>query len=38
MNQKTVVMLHDGILYNNEYYFTSIDGKIIIASNPKSQI
>ena len=35
MNQKTVVMLHDGILYNNEYYFTSIDGKIIIASDPK---
>ena len=22
---------------NNEYYFTSIDGKIIIASDPKSQ-
>lgn len=29
MNQKTMVLLHDGVLYNDEYYFTSIDGKII---------
>ena len=35
INQKTVVMLHDGLYYNNEYYFTSIDGKIIIASEVK---
>ncbi len=36
INQKTVVMLHDGLYYNNEYYFTSIDGKIIIASDAKN--
>ena len=36
INQKTVVMLHDGLYYNHEYYFTSIDGKIIIASEAKS--
>ena len=36
INQKTVVMLHDGLYYNNEYYFTSIDGKIIIASEAKN--
>lgn len=35
MNQKTVVMLHDGVSFNDEYYFTSIDGKILIASDPK---
>ena len=28
-------MLHDGLHYNDEYYFTSIDGKIIIASEAK---
>lgn len=32
MNQKTVVLLHDGLRYKDEYYFTSIDGKIIIAA------
>lgn len=32
MNQKTPVLLHDGLLHNDEYYFTSIDGKILIAS------
>ena len=36
INQKTVVLLHDGLRYNNEYYFTSIDGKIIIASESKN--
>ena len=36
INQKTVVMLHDGLYYNQEYYFTSIDGKIIIASDAKN--
>jgi len=36
MNQKTAVMLHDGVLYNGEYYFTSIDGKIIIAAEDLS--
>ena len=35
INQKTVVLLHDGLHYNDEYYFTSIDGKIIIASEAK---
>lgn len=45
MNQKTAVLLHDGILHNSEYYFTSIDGKIIIAAdtqhartNPREEI
>ena len=32
MNQMTTVCLHDGVLHNGEYYFTSIDGKIIIAA------
>ena len=32
MNQKTPVLLHDGLLYKEEYYFTSIDGKVLIAS------
>jgi hypothetical protein len=36
INQKTVVLLHDGCHYNGEYYFTSIDGKIIIASEAAS--
>lgn len=36
MNQKTTTQLHDGLFYNNEYYFTSIDGKIIIASEEKN--
>ena len=36
INQKTVALLHDGLFYNYEYYFTSIDGKIIIASEAKN--
>ena len=32
MNHKTPILLHDGRKYDDEYYFTSIDGKIIIAS------
>lgn len=32
MNQKTVVLLHDGVKHGDEYFFTSIDGKIIIAA------
>ena len=36
MNQKTVVLLHDGLKYENEYYFTSIDGKILIAAEAES--
>lgn len=31
MNHKTPVLLHDGKLHERAYYFTSIDGKIIIA-------
>lgn len=45
MNQKTAVLLHDGVLHDGEYYFTSIDAKIIIAAdastatfNPREQI
>lgn len=33
INHMTPVLLHDGIRYNNEYYFSSIDGKIIIAGD-----
>lgn len=32
INQKTPVLLHDGVLFDDEYYFTSIDGKILIAA------
>lgn len=32
INQKTVVLLHDGIFKQGAYYFTSIDGKILISS------
>jgi hypothetical protein len=32
MNLCTPTLLHDGKLYDGKYYFTSIDGKIIIAS------
>ena len=32
MNQKTTVLLHDGVRRGNEYFFTSIDAKIIIAA------
>jgi len=42
INQKTVVLLHDGVYKNNAFYFTSIDGKILISSeseahNPREQ-
>jgi len=44
MNHKTTVCLHDGTLHGGQYYFTSIDGKIIIATeaskskfNPREQ-
>lgn len=33
MNHKTVILLHDGLRHNDEYFFTSIDGKIIIATD-----
>jgi hypothetical protein len=33
INQKTVVLLHDGLYANDAYYFTSIDGKILICSD-----
>jgi len=36
INHKTVALLHDGYLYKGEHYFTSIDGKIIIASEAES--
>lgn len=36
INQKTVVLLHDRCHYKGEYYFTSIDGKIVIASEAAS--
>jgi hypothetical protein len=34
MNHCTPILLHDGVNYNGKYYFTSIDGKIIIAEDP----
>lgn len=36
INHKTPVLLHDGVRYNGEYYFTSIDGKIVVASEASS--
>lgn len=36
MNQKTTVLLHDGVKVNDEYYFTSIDGKVLIATDAES--
>jgi hypothetical protein len=36
INQKTVVLLHDGIYKNGAYYFTSIDGKILISSDAEA--
>lgn len=33
MNHTTPNLLHDGIRHGNKYYFTSIDGKIIIAEH-----
>lgn len=35
MNLSTPVLLHDGIFNNGRYYFTSIDGKIIIAEDSR---
>lgn len=34
MNHRTPVLLHDGWELDGRYHFTSIDGKIIIASEP----
>lgn len=36
INQKTVALFHDGCRFKGQYYFTSIDGKIIIASEAES--
>lgn len=33
INHKTPVLLHDGDLFDGHFYFTSIDGKIIIAAD-----
>lgn len=33
MNLSTPVLLHDGLFHNGRYYFTSIDGKIIISED-----
>lgn len=43
INQKTTVLLHDGAYHDGLFYFTSIDGKIIISSdqdetNPREKI
>lgn len=35
INHKTTVCLHDGDYYQGSYYFTSIDGKIIVATEPE---
>ena len=36
MNLPTPVLLHDGLFHNEKFYFTSIDGKIIIAEEGSS--
>lgn len=36
MNLCTPALLHDGKLYNGRYYFSSIDGKVIITEDAKS--
>jgi hypothetical protein len=36
MNLSTPVLLHDGLFHNGRYYFTSIDGKIIIAEDSRT--
>jgi len=39
MNQKTPVLLHDGVRHDDGlFYFTSIDGKILIASEALSKV
>lgn len=37
MNLCTPALVHDGLLYEDKYYFTSIDGKIIIAKEPDKE-
>jgi hypothetical protein len=34
INHKTPVCLHDGVLVEDEFLFTSIDGKILLVSDP----
>ena len=34
INHKTPVCLHDGVLVESEFLFTSIDGKILLVSDP----
>ena len=36
INHKTVSLVHDGLLHRGEHFFTSIDGKIIIAAEAAS--
>ncbi len=36
MNFNTPVLLHDGVKHGDRFYFTSIDGKIIIAEDHKT--
>lgn len=36
INHKTVSLLHDGLRFEGEHYFTSIDGKIVIADSAES--
>ena len=35
MNLCTPALVHDGLFYNGKFYFTSIDGKIIIAEDSR---
>jgi len=35
MNLSTPNLLHDGLKYNDKFYFTSVDGKIIIAEESR---
>ena len=38
MSMHTPALIHDGVRYKNKLYFTSIDGKIIIAEEPKKNV
>ena len=37
LNYNTPTCVHDGNRYNGKFYFTSIDGKILVASEPPTE-
>ena len=38
MNLSTPALIHDGVIFKNKYYFTSVDGKILIAKQASKNI